>query len=319
MAPLLRHRPCAKVVLALDGATHVDLVGAALRRLSTSARRLRQPLVDDRPHRRRTAKRSRTGRLGARSAERAADWCAGGRGTGFNLLGLPRGRRLGCCPGGLVKALLHQSIDLALGFVFKLATRLLLGQPLLVLFFGGSPLLVLGFAALGVLSRALPRDFGIAICINQGARARFLLFLGQCPQDDATGGALGGGRAGWRRRRGRRARRCSSGSSAELERASARCRSGDGRWRRGGGRGGRSGSRGPLDRLLGNDFDRARTPVRELLQHLGGIALCRRRTAARRVRKAERFAWLVRFFLFRHLACCPWYAADSQREPVNRR
>jgi hypothetical protein len=57
-AALLRHRPAAEVVLALDRAADVDLVGAALGRLAARARRLRQALVDDaRPHRRRTAQR----------------------------------------------------------------------------------------------------------------------------------------------------------------------------------------------------------------------------------------------------------------------
>src|SRR5262249_18238994 len=90
---LLGARPCAEVVLALDGAADVDVVGAALGRLAARTRRLRQALVDARPHRR-PAERTGTGRLGAWSTERATHRRAGGGGTGFDLLRLTRHRRL---------------------------------------------------------------------------------------------------------------------------------------------------------------------------------------------------------------------------------
>ena len=69
-AALLRHRPAAEIVLALDRTADVDLVGAALGHLAARARRLRQALVDGRPHRRPA---QRAGRTGTRCAHRAAD------------------------------------------------------------------------------------------------------------------------------------------------------------------------------------------------------------------------------------------------------
>ena len=76
----LRRRPAAEIVLALDRAADVDLVGAALGHLAARARRLRQALVDGGPHRR-PAQRG-IGRLAdARRARRAANRAAGAAGA----------------------------------------------------------------------------------------------------------------------------------------------------------------------------------------------------------------------------------------------
>ena len=150
----LRRRPAAEIVLALDRATDVDLVGAALGHLAARARRLRQALVDGGPHRRPA---QRAHRRPAPRPARPADggWRRGGRRgvgrAGADLLGLARDRRLRRGGGRLVEALLDQRVGLALDLFLGLLARLFLGQALPVLLVGLLARLVLDGAAGGVL------------------------------------------------------------------------------------------------------------------------------------------------------------------------
>ena len=87
--------------------------------------------------------------------------------------------------------------------------------------------LVLDGAARGFLGGALARDFGVAVGVDQGARAGFLLFLGQRAQHDAA--AAGAGAVAGRRRvrqaapapRARRRRRPASGCGRSAPQAAA--------------------------------------------------------------------------------------------------
>jgi hypothetical protein len=102
-ATLLRHRPAAEIVLALDRATHVDLVGAALRSLAARTRRPRRTLrrCQGRAHRRTTQstgarglRRRRTRRGGARvRAAPVGGRRAAGRADLLDLAGHRRLRR----------------------------------------------------------------------------------------------------------------------------------------------------------------------------------------------------------------------------------
>ena len=224
----LRRRPAAEIVLALDRAADIDLAGAALGHLAARARRLRQALVDDGGPHRRPAQRG-FGRP-CRRRERPADGesapparPAPPRGSaGVDLLGLAGDRRLRRGGGRLIEALLHQRVGLALDLFLGLLARLFLGQALLVLLVGLLARLVLDGAAGGFLGGALARHLGVAIGVDQGAGARFLLFLGQRLQHGAAAGAGAvAGRsdaAGWRASARRRS------TTAQLEGTAARRR-----------------------------------------------------------------------------------------------
>ena len=184
---------------------------------------------------------------------------------------------------------------------------------------------------LGFLGGALARDFGVAVGVDQGAGARFLLFLGQGAQHDAaTAGAAGAGRLGdgaerrgsmptRGRSRGRAApppqlqgagRGCRRRQRASAARAPARVPPGQALPLR------REASR-PLHRLLDLDRHRARTPVREFLAHLRRVRL-RRRAACACVERVSGLVGLGLFVLFRHVGCCPCSAPARQPAPFSR-
>ena len=196
-AALLRHRPAAEIVLALDRATHVDLVGAALRSLTARTRRCRRTLgrCQGRTHRR-TTQRAGTGGGRRRRTRRAAHDGRTARIRGrqrrpgrADLLDLTGHRRLRRRTG-LVHALLDERIGLALDLVLGLLARLFLGEALPVLLLGRGAHLLLGLAALGVLGRTLARDLGVAIGVDQRPGAGDLFFFRQRAQHDAATAGL---------------------------------------------------------------------------------------------------------------------------------
>ena len=220
---MLRRRPAAEIVLALDRAADVDLVGAALGHLAARARRLRQALVDGGPHRRPAQRASAVWH--ARRDRRTPDRRAARHRWSAHRCSISWAWRAAVVCGAAVAAWSRRFWTSASALRLTSSSAFLRASSSARRFLCSSSAFLRASSSTarraGVLGGALARGFGVAVGADQGARAGFLLFLGQGAQHDAAAagtGAFAGGRTRWaagcRAPSWRRRRRPASGCGA---------------------------------------------------------------------------------------------------------
>ena len=311
----LRRRPAAEIVLALDRAADVDLVGAALGHLAARARRLRQALVDGGPHRRPAQRgigglRRRPARSAGAESERAA----------ASAVCAPAPiswawRAIVVC-GAAVAAWSRRFWTRASALRLTSSSAFLRASSSARRFLCSSSAFLRASSSTArraASSAARWRATSASRLASTRARARASFSSSVRVRSTMPPPPEPGRRRARTRRRGPRRRAGAPPPSFRVRPVGAAA----GASVVGAGAGAAAAAlarrrRRPLDRLLDLDRHRARPPVREFLAHLRRVAALGRRAAARRGREGQRLGRLGLFFLFRHIACCPWSAPARQ-------
>ena len=233
----------------------------------------------------------------------------------LDLLGLARDRRLRRGGGRLVETLLHQGIGLALDLVLGLLARFFFGEALAVLLVRLLARLVLDGATGGVLGRALAGDLGVLLASTRArvrasfsSSVRVRSTMPRPPGPWPVGRGAEAGRAG---AAGAAARRCRPASGCGRSAPGRLGRFGRGRGCRGNAG---AGAAAPGVRLTGFLTSTVTARVRPC-ENFWRTWVASALAAAPLRAVVERVSGLVGlglFFLFRHVACCPWSAPARQ-------